>query len=166
MIVAPNSPTPRAKPSTSAASTPGIASGTVIVRNTRARPAPNVRAACSNLRSTPSSPSRIPRTISGSAITPAAIAAPVQRNRTPPDSTPKGPPGAKARSSTHPVTTGGTTSGRCTTPSSSTRPGNRNRASIQASANATGSVPAHATPPTSSDSRTTSHSAGDRIKGA
>jgi hypothetical protein len=52
------------------------------VAKLRQGPAPSVRAACSSRGSTASSESRIERTISGTAITPAAIAAPVQRNIT------------------------------------------------------------------------------------
>jgi hypothetical protein len=95
---------------------------------------PSVRAACSNRRSTASIDNRIARTISGNAMTPAAIAAPVQRNRTVAPSQlsrtrPSGPAGAKASRSAQPVTTGGTTSGKWTTPSRRSLPRKRPRAS-------------------------------------
>ena len=117
VIVAPNSPSARAKASVAPASTPGQHKGKVIVRKVRQRPAPSVRAASSSRRSTDSSDSRIARTASGKAITAAASAAPVQRNsRVTPNQRSSGPPigpaGAKAISSTQPVTTGGTTNGR------------------------------------------------------
>ena len=69
-----------------------------------------------------------------SPITAAANAAPVQRNsRVTPNQRSSGPPigpaGAKAISSTQPVTTGGTTNGRWISASSKVRPGNRPRAS-------------------------------------
>src|SRR3546814_3097252 len=73
---------------------------------------------------------------------------------------PSGPAGVHAMSSSQPVTTGGSTSGKWTSASSSTLPGNRPLASTQASANATGSVAAIATAPTLSDSSTTVHSSG------
>ena len=71
--------------------------------------------------------------------TPAAIAAPVHRNSTVPPviastTIPSGPVGAKARSNSQPVTTGGTTNGRWIAPSSSNFPGKSRRASSQASA--------------------------------
>jgi hypothetical protein len=117
VIVAPNSPIERAKPSTSPASTPGKVSGRVTVKKVRQGPAPSVRAAPSSRRSTASIDNRIARTISGSAITAAASAAPVQRNMkvTPSVSAknrPAGPLAPKASNSSQPVTTGGSTSGR------------------------------------------------------
>ena len=135
MIVAPNSPSARAKARVAPASTPGQHSGKVIVRNVRQRPAPRVRAALSSRRSTASSDKRIARTASGSAITAAATAAPVQRNsRVTPNQrwsgSPSGPFGAKASSNTQPVTTGGTTSGKWISASNNVRPGKRPRARI------------------------------------
>ena len=47
MIVAPNSPSARAKASTAPAVSPRAASGSVIVQNARQGPAPRVRATCS-----------------------------------------------------------------------------------------------------------------------
>lgn len=69
-------------------------------------------------------------------------------------------------SSSHPVTTGGTTSGRWTIASSSNLPGNRPRARAHASAKATGSIAATATPPTRRLSPTIPHSSTDSISGA
>ena len=80
VMVAPNSPIALAKPSTIPASTPGSASGKVMVRNTRQGAAPNVPAACSSRRSTASIDKRIGRTSSGNDMMPQASAAPVQRN--------------------------------------------------------------------------------------
>ncbi len=57
---------------------PGSVSGSVMVKKTRQRPAPSVRAACSSRISTASSASRMARTISGKAITAEASAAPRQ----------------------------------------------------------------------------------------
>ena len=82
VMVAPNSPSARAKPSTVAAMMPGSASGSVTLENASQRDAPSVRAATSSRRSTASIDSRIAPTISGSAMMAAAIAAPVQRNMT------------------------------------------------------------------------------------
>src|SRR3546814_13761466 len=70
---------------------------------------------------------------------------------------PSGPAGVHAMSSSQPVTTGGSTSGKWTSASSSTLPGNRPLARTQASANATGSVAAIATACPLSDSSTTVH---------
>ena len=53
-IVAPNSPTPRAKASTQPASRPAAASGSEMRANVRAREAPSVRAASTYERSTDS----------------------------------------------------------------------------------------------------------------
>ena len=92
-----------------------------------------MRAAPSNRRSTPSIDSRIARTISGSAITPLASAAPVQRKITltpsPASNRPAGPCAPKASNSSQPLTTGGSTKGRCTAASSKILPANRPRAS-------------------------------------
>ncbi len=89
----------------------------MIVQNTRQPEAPSVRAAPSSRRSTASIDSRIARTISGSAMIPAASAAPVQRkiSVSPNQSCsrlPIGPRSPKPISSSQPVTTGGSTSGR------------------------------------------------------
>src|SRR5216684_2994196 len=70
VMVAPNSPIALAKPSTMPASTPGSASGSVMVRNTRQGAAPSVSAACSSLRSTASIDSLIGRTSNGNDIAP------------------------------------------------------------------------------------------------
>ncbi|MNR16796.1 hypothetical protein D3C85_1334230 [compost metagenome] len=78
VMVAPNSPSERANASTVPTIIPGSVRGSVMVKNTRQRPAPKVRAACSSLMSTPSSARRMARTISGNDITAAAITAPRQ----------------------------------------------------------------------------------------
>ena len=80
VMVAPNSPSARAKHRTAPAMMPGKASGKVMVRNTRTRPAPSVPAASSSRRSIASSASRIGRTMSGKPMMPQDSAAPVQRN--------------------------------------------------------------------------------------
>ena len=81
VIVAPNSPIERAKPSTSAGQHAGQAQRQRDRREACATARrPSVRAAPSSRRSTASIDRRIARTISGSAITAAASAAPVQRN--------------------------------------------------------------------------------------
>ena len=54
MIVAPNSPIPRAKASTQPASSPPAASGSPIRQNVRPGPAPSVRAASVSVGSTDS----------------------------------------------------------------------------------------------------------------
>ncbi|CAI2441469.1 Uncharacterised protein [Serratia entomophila] len=77
-MVAPNSPSERAKASTTPTITPGNDSGSVMVKNTRHGLAPSVRAACSSRVSTASSANRMARTISGNATTAEASAAPRQ----------------------------------------------------------------------------------------
>ena len=79
-MVAPNSPSARAKASIMPAMMPGSASGSVTVRNSQAGLAPSVAAASSSRRSIASIDRRIARTISGNAMMPQASAAPVQRN--------------------------------------------------------------------------------------
>ena len=79
-MVAPNSPSARAKASIAPAMTPGSASGSVTVTKIQNGLAPSVAAASSSRRSIASIDSRIARTISGNAITPQAVTAPVQRN--------------------------------------------------------------------------------------
>ena len=66
MIVAPNSPSARAKASTAPASTDGHASGRLIVRKMRAGDAPSVAATRSYRALTCSNPARAVRTRSGS----------------------------------------------------------------------------------------------------
>ena len=79
-MVAPNSPSARAKASIIPAIIPGSASGSVTVAKVQPLFAPSVAAASSNRRSMASIDSLIARTINGNAITPQASAAPVQRN--------------------------------------------------------------------------------------
>ena len=77
-MVAPNSPSDAANPSTAPDSRPGAISGKVTAANTRQRLAPSVRAAASRPASTASSAWRMARTIKGSAITAAASTAPLK----------------------------------------------------------------------------------------
>jgi hypothetical protein len=79
VIVAPNSPSARAKDNTIPARMPGKINGKVTVAKIQKGPAPSVPAASSRRRSTASTDSRIARTISGNPITAQASAAPVQR---------------------------------------------------------------------------------------
>jgi hypothetical protein len=80
VIVAPNSPSARAKDRIMPAMMPGTIKGKVIVRNIHNAFAPSVPAASSRRRSTASIDSRIERTSSGKPMTAQASAAPVQRN--------------------------------------------------------------------------------------
>ena len=80
VMVAPNSPSARAKASMVPAMMPGSASGSVMVAKLQNGLAPSVAAASSSRRSIASIDSRMARTISGNAMTPQEIAAPVQRN--------------------------------------------------------------------------------------
>ena len=80
VMVAPNSPKERAKPSTIPARIPGKDNGKVIVKNTRHAEAPSVLAACSNFKSILSRESRIARTTKGNATTAEANTAPFQLN--------------------------------------------------------------------------------------
>src|SRR6516162_2025269 len=80
VMVAPNSPSARAKHMTAPAMMPGSASGSVTVKNTQKRLAPSVAAASSSRRSMASSASLIGRTMSGKPMTPQASAAPAERN--------------------------------------------------------------------------------------
>src|SRR5690348_1814941 len=82
VMVAPNSPTLRAKPKIAPVRMPGAISGKVIVQNTRQRDAPSVRAAASSRRSMVSSDRRIARAINGKPITAEASAAPFQLKAT------------------------------------------------------------------------------------
>ncbi len=96
---------------------------------------------------------------------PAAMAAPVQRNMTVTPNQrsimlPTGPAGPRVRSSSQPITTGGRTRGRWTAASSSSLPGKRQRARIQARAKAKGRVKSIAAKLTFRDSWTISHSSG------
>ncbi len=104
VITAPNSPRQAAKPTMAAASTPGPASGRVMLKNRSRGLAPRLRAASSSRGSTASSDRATARTISGKAITPAAREAPAELNTSlTPNSrsrgAPRGPRTPKARSS-------------------------------------------------------------------
>ncbi len=134
-----------------------------MLAKVRSREAPSVCAASSSRRSTASMEIRIARTISGKAMIAAASAAPVQRNMKvrPNQSAKKRPAGPllpNASSNSQPVTTGGRTSGKWISASSKILPGNRARASTQASPKATGMVTPTATALTFSERRITSHS--------
>src|SRR5882672_7542923 len=143
VMVAPNSPRLRANESRTPVMTPGSASGSVMVRKTPTRPAPSVLAAASSLRSIVSNDSLIARTISGNPMMPAASAAPVQRKATTIPNhcsriSPSGPRRPKRSSRKNPTTTGGSTSGRCTTASNRAFPGKLARARKYATATAKG----------------------------
>src|SRR5690348_6964577 len=143
VIVAPNSPSPRANDSNVPVTMPGSASGSVIEKSTQSRDAPSVRAATSSLRSIASIDRRIARTISGKPMTADASAAPVHRNAsTTPNhrssQLPIGPCLPKSTSSAKPTTTGGSTSGKWTIASTAVLPGNVKRARPNATSTATG----------------------------
>src|SRR3979411_1670711 len=72
VMVEPNSPIALAKPSTMPASTPGSASGKVMVANTRQGAAPSVAAGCSSRLSTASIETPIRRPQNGNDHPPAA----------------------------------------------------------------------------------------------
>ena len=80
VIVAPNSPRPRANDNSEPVMIPGSASGSVIDANTHSREPPSVRAAISSRGSIAAIDNRIARTISGKPMIADASAAPVQRN--------------------------------------------------------------------------------------
>src|SRR5215472_6298435 len=168
VIVAPNSPSARAKDRIMPARIPGTISGNVIVAKIHNAFAPSVPAASSRRRSTASIDSRIERTISGNPITAQASAAPVQRNaKTMPKVSAKKAPSTPRRPNRinriYPVTTGGITSGRWTRTLSSERPQNRPRASSIATASATGRLVSMAQKPTRSDSLIAVSSSGEKL---
>src|SRR6185437_2481213 len=80
VMVAPNSPNARANASATPATSPRSDKGRVSPKKIRQPFAPSVAAACSSFRSTDSNAPRSATTSNGNAITPAASAAPVQRN--------------------------------------------------------------------------------------
>ncbi len=91
--------------------------GMVTVINRSNRPAPRLRATWSSAGSAASNARRMARTATGNTITPQASEAPavVKTNRMPNQSNstlPIGPRMPKMTSSSHPVTTGGSTSGK------------------------------------------------------
>ncbi len=147
---------------------PGEASGRVTLNSRSSRPAPRVRAASSSPGSAASSARRTARTITGKVITAQARLAPavVNTNRTPNQSlssAPSGPRMPNTISSSQPVTTGGSTSGRCTRAFSIGRPGNRVRARSHAVSTATGSPNPTARAATARVSRTACHSSDDNM---
>jgi hypothetical protein len=79
------------------------------------------------------------------------------------NSTPIGPRMPKTINSSHPVTTGGSTIGRCTSAFTAARPGKRYRVSTQATRTASGNPKATARAATARVSQTASHSSGDNI---
>ena len=142
-MTAPNSPRPAANAVTAPARMPGIISGSAMLKKRSRGPAPSVRAASSRPASTPSRVRRMARTISGKVITATARMVPaVVKIRWMPKTRcsqpPIGPRAPNSTSSRYPVSTGGSTSGRCTKASSRVRPGKRRRTSTQATAMATG----------------------------
>ena len=168
VMVAPNSPSERAKANTVPTIMPGKVSGSVMVRNTRQRPAPSVRAACSSRISTPSSARRIARTISGKDITAAARTAPRQlKAKVRPNQSYSHSPIKPRRpmeiSSRYPTTTGGNTSGRWRTLSSRALPGNFTRTSNQAKNTPKGKLSATAREETFRLSSTACHSGSVNI---
>lgn len=117
VIVAPNSPRLRAKAKIVPVKIPGRMSGRVTVMKTHLGDAPKVRAACSNPIFTSSKDNRMERTINGSAIIPAATAAPFQLNakeisKVSQSQLPINPCLPSNTSNKYPTTTGGNTSGR------------------------------------------------------
>ena len=134
VMVAPNSPRLLAKANIIPVIIPGVISGSVIEKNVRKGPTPNVLEASSSPLSTFSIDNRIERTIRGKAIIADAIAAPFQLKAkfipTLFNNIPKKPLLPKVKSNIYPVTTGGTTRGRCTKPSNKTYPTNSCLASI------------------------------------
>ena len=138
MIVAPNSPSERAQPSTVPAITPGSASGTVTRRKVVQRVAPSVAAASSNRGSAERSAPSIAITTKGietktcASTTPYVVkgkAKPVQSS----SGSPITPVRPKALRRATPATTGGSTSGTVTSARSAPRPRKSTRASSQAS---------------------------------
>ncbi len=101
----------------------------------------------------------------GNVITAQAKLAPavVNASRTPnhaSSTSPTGPRTPNTNSSSQPVTTGGSASGRCTSAFSSDRPGKRSRLRIQAITMASGSPTPTARAATASVRRTACHSSG------
>ena len=140
-----------------------------MLANRSSGPAPSVRAACSSAGSIASRDRRIARTISGNTITAQASAAPVSVNTSRRPNTrcsqaPTGPFTPKISSNSQPVTTGGSTSGRCTSACSTKRPGNRQRDSAVAASNATGKASATARNATPKVSRIASRSSAESVR--
>ena len=133
MMVAPNSPSDRAKPKSAAAITLRPASGRLIVQKIRIGPAPSVAAICSKRGFNCSKPARAVSAMIGRLITAIAMttAFHVKTTSMPTTSSarPTGLRRPKSHNSSRPVPTGGITSGSAVTVSTSVRPGNRWRAS-------------------------------------
>src|SRR5512143_1311861 len=142
-MVAPNSPSARAKASMSPAAIPREASGNVTVERTRASLAPSVRATASRRGFTSSKATRAVRTRRGRDITIIATttAFHVKTTSMPKRACAARPPGPRRPRnfrSRSPVATGGRTSGSETSVSRRTFPGKRRRASSNASASPKG----------------------------
>ena len=145
MMVAPNSPSARAKANSMPPAIPRLARGSVIVKNTRHGPAPNVCATCSSRWFTSSKATRAERTSNGNDITPSAIKTPRQVNTMSrlrvsckkPPMTPRRP---RNLSRINPVATGGMTRGRVTSVSTIDFPGHSRRARPQAATNPKGKI--------------------------
>ena len=143
-MVAPNSPSARAKPSRAAAITLRRASGRVMVANTRTAPAPSVAAIRSKRWSTWSKPARMVITMSGRLITTIASTTAFQVKTTsmpaPSSRRPSGRLRPSSCSSSSPIATGGSTSGNDTRVSTTALPRKAVRASSQPMASAIGSA--------------------------
>src|SRR5579884_3566658 len=137
VIVAPNSPRALDQARTAPATREGRIRGRVTRRRTVQRLAPSVRAASSKRTSIERNPASTVITRKGMATKVSATITPgVVKGRPKPVAVATGPPTSprrpKARRRATPPTTGGSTMGRIATPRSSSRPGNRRRASTQA----------------------------------
>ena len=133
VIVAPNSPIAFANDNTIPARMPGKINGNVMVAKTKLGCTPKVSAACSSFGSTASIASRIARTINGKAMIAAASTAPVHWNaitipKMDSNALPTVPVRPNKINRTYPVTTGGSTNGKCTIAFRKLCPQNRLRA--------------------------------------
>src|SRR3954451_21546091 len=131
MIVAPNSPRPRAKARASPAASPPRASGSTTRKKVRPGPAPSVRAAATTSGSTASKAAIACRTYSGLDTKATASTTAVSVNGMLVPSSPARP---KSASSPIPATAGGSTSGSSTSVITSARPRKRPLAAAEAPA--------------------------------
>ena len=163
MIVAPNSPSARAKAKSTPARSPRRASGTVMVQKTRHGEAPRVRAICSRRGLVSSNATRAARTSSGNDMTPSAMATARQVKTTSMprcacSQPPMGPRRPRIFRRMRPVAIGGMTSGSATSVSTRDLPNQSRRASSHARAIPGGtmarvlSAETHAVKPTSCQS--------------
>ena len=129
MIVAPNSPTPRAKASTQPASRPPAASGSTMRQNVRAGTAPSVRAASVSVGSTRSNAAdRLAQVERRGHERDRQHDRPLVNGSTTPtraSASPNSPPAPKAASSAMPATAGGSTSGSSQSVTTQRAPGKR-----------------------------------------